>query len=260
MTFLERYCKLLYAGYVIVRQHTSSYLGTAISSSLWFLVIMIPAVHYSDQPELLVALYTPAYLALFVASMGSSTSVEFLRWLAYEGLTDVYREAGLGTFHYTVSTWPFDLLTAFVSFSLLASVLGERSGLGPLWFATNINLTGLPLFLIAAFSVEVFFGGLTALIYTHTRLSASFQGLIQMVLSISAFVPLWRLPTPVIGLLNPAVYLAEVARFLYGVSIIEEQILLALSPFLVTVYFLAGHAMFKSSDKVLAMYGLEFRV
>lgn len=257
---LRKYYKLLYAGYVVARLHATSYLFASVSSFFWFLIIMLPAVHYSDRPEHLVLVFVPAYLAMFVASIGSNTATEFLRWLVYEGLTDVYREAGLGPFHYTVSTWFFDFLAAFLSFSLLATVLGEYTGLGSTWFIENMNPVVLPLLVTASFSVEIFFGGLTALVYTHTRLGASFQGLLQMVLAVSAFMPLWRIPYPVLGLANPAAFLAEIARLLYGVSTVEHVVLYLLSPLLLATYFLVGYAMYMASDKVLARYGVEFRV
>lgn len=256
---LSRYYRLLYAGYVVARQHATSYLAAAVSSFFWFLIIMLPAVYYSDNPEQLVAVYTPAYLALFMASAGANSSAEFLRWYVYEGLTDVYREAGLGVYHYTVSTWLFDFTIAIASYTLLATTVGYYTKLGPLWF-TRLNPLLLPLILVSAFSTLVFFGGVIALLYTHTRLGGSFHGLVQMAIAVSAYTPLWRLPNPLIGLLNPAVYLAEVTRLIYGYSTIPSIILLALSPALIVLYFLAGYSMFKLSDRVIARYGLEFRV
>jgi len=256
---IKLFLQLTYIGFALARQHITSYVTSLLGSVFWFILLMIPSAMYSGNPEALVVLYLPSYLAMAICMVSISSSVEFLRWYVYDGLTDMYREAGLGVYHYVLSGFVVDASFAFTSFAILASIAGQYAGLSPMWFL-RLNPVFIPLVILASLSTEVFFGGLTSVIYTNTRLGGGFHGFLQMAVAISTYTPLWLLPNPFIGFVNPAILLAEVMRAGYGYSTIPGDLLLIISPGLIALYFLVGFALFKAADKTIAKYGLEFRV
>lgn len=256
---LKMFLRLTYVGLAMARQHITSYVASLVGTVFWFLLIMIPSALYSGDPRSLLVLYLPSYFAMALAMASTSDSVEFLRWYVYDGLTDVFREAGLGVYHYVVSCFVVDVLFVFASFAVLASVTGHYAGLDACWFL-GLNPAFIPLVVLASLATQVFFGGLTSVIYTNTRFGGGFHGFLQMVVAASTYIPLWRLPNPLLGLVNPTLVLAEVLRASYGYSSITSSLLVPMSSALAVLHFLAGYTLFRVADRTIARYGVEFRV
>ncbi|MGC8982260.1 MAG: hypothetical protein ACP5KA_00665 [Desulfurococcaceae archaeon] len=259
MSAIKAFIRLTYLGFVMARQHAVSYIAYIINAVFWLLLVMLPSAIYSRNPHQFVVLFLPAYVAMMVASTGASSAFEFLSWYVYQGLTDVYREAGLGVYHYLVSSHVVDFLISLTSYFLLAFIVGSQIGLEPAWFL-RVNPLYFSLLFPAAVAVETFFGGLVAVILTTTRIGTGFYGFLLMLLSITAYTPLWLLPSPLLGFLSPAVLVAELLRASYGYSTIPGGLLLGMALLLILVYYFAGYAMCKLADKTIAKYGIEFRM
>jgi len=260
LKILTRYLRLLYVGGVLARLHLTSYISWIINGVFWSIILIIPASYLSPDPLITLKLLVPGIVGMSLASTGLWTGTEFLRWMVHDGLTDMFRENGLGVYHYIVCTLPVDLmLTGLASLALLGLVSSGFYSINPAWW-----LEGNPLLITLGLStlmvVELFYGALAGYLYTRTRLSGSWTGLLQIVVTVGTIIPASTYPLPYIAFLNPASLSAELLRASYGISGFEPAFLVLLTGILTPTYLYIGWILSKKSDELIARHGLEYRI
>jgi ABC-2 type transport system permease protein len=255
-----RYLRLLYVGGVLARLHLTSYLAWIINGVFWSIILIIPASYLSPNPVITLKLLVPGIIGMSLASTGLWTGTEFLRWMVHDGLTDMFRENGMGVFHYIVCTLPVDLLlSGVVSLALLGLVSSGFYGIDPVWWLRGDPLL-MTLGLFTLMVVELFYGNLAGYLYTKTRLSSSWTGILQIGVTVGTVIPASAYPLPYLAFLNPASLSAELLRASYGVSGFLSRPLMLLTSVLTPTYLLVGWVLSKKCDELIARYGLEYRM
>lgn len=259
MRSLNRHMRLLYLGIVLVRLHLTSYLSLIVNVVFWSILLIIPASMFSPDPYTSLRTFVPGLVAMSIASMGLWTGTEFLRWMVHEGLTDMFRENGLGVYHYILSTLPVDIvLLGVIPLLLLGVISSWFFRIDCLWIVKG-NILPLILGVLSLMIVELFYGSLSGYLYTKTRLSSSWTGLLQILVTIGTVMPSNVYPNPYLAFLNPASLSAELLRASYGVSSIDVlHLVFATMPLILLYLYLSMH-LSKSADKLIAKYGIEYR-
>ncbi|NPA96438.1 MAG: hypothetical protein GXO32_02405 [Crenarchaeota archaeon] len=257
---LSKLLKLLYVGTMMSRLHASSYVVSCLSTVLWFLVIFLPVTAFSPSPEKAFRVFLPGVFAMGAAALGMWVATEFTRWFVYQGLTDFFRECGLGVIHYLVSAIHIDLgvsnVATFLASAAAISVaitggLGLVAPVNPWLFALAIALSAPPYLLC---------GAIAAYMYCKTSISGTWTNIFQMLLIVGTVLPPSVLPSPYIALINPASIVAEVMRAAYGYSFIPLNVLEWLAPLVATVELVLAAIIARLADLEIAKRGLEYRV
>lgn len=255
---LTKVLKLMYFGTLHVKMHLTSYIASVVSSSLWFIFMFVPVIALSGDVVKAYVTFLPGLLALLSCGVAISSAVEFLRWFVNQGLTDMFRENGLNTFSYLLSSVHVDVpLFGLLSYMLVGYVTSYYIGLDP-----QIIIPLRPNYFIAALIVlaptYLLTGSLVAYLYTITRISSAWMLLLQLALALGTVVP----PSPpnyLIYLLNPATIVSELTRAAYYSNIIDENLLIALMVLMTPLYLVLAYLLGRESDKYISKYGLEYR-
>ncbi|MEM4946918.1 MAG: hypothetical protein QXH05_02050, partial [Thermosphaera sp.] len=176
MRRLDRYLRLLYVGAILVKLHLTSYLSLIVNVIFWSILLIIPTSMFSPDFSNSLKTFIPGLVAMSIASMGLWTGTEFLRWMVHDGLTDMFRENGLGVYHYIVSTLPIDvILLGIIPLLLLGVISSWFFEIDYLWILTG-DMLPLLMGVLSLMIVELFYGSLSGYLYTKTRLSSSWTG------------------------------------------------------------------------------------
>lgn len=252
--------KLLYVGTALSRLHFQSYLVSVVSSILWFLVVFVPTSVFSPNPVAALRIFVPGIFAFGAASVGSWVATEFTRWYVYQGLTDFFRECGLGVEHYLLCGIHIDATSLNLAVFLASFSIASIYVAGSISVAVPSNPLLLAAAVASATAPYMLCGALTAYLYCKTRISGSLTILVQLVYSLGTIVPPTALPNPWIAFANPATVVAELARAAYGANTVPLQQLAIVSPVAVATELILAHVVSKACDKEIAMHGLEFRI
>ncbi len=251
---------LLIVGTTLSKLHAVSYVVSCLSTVMWFLVIFVPVTLFSPNPIAAFKTFLPGVLAMGAASVGMWVATEFTRWYVYQGLTDLFRECGLGVLHYLFCSIHIDLLLANTA-TFFASALAVS------WALTGSPTLAIPsnpwlLALAVASSIPTYLlcGSLTALLYCKTGASGTWTNVLQILVTVGTVVPPTALPKPELAFVNPAAIVAEIARAAYGAPSIPLSELLPLTPIAIATQLALALYVSKLVDEEIARHGLEFRV
>ncbi len=256
---LLRILKILYFGTYLIKIHLTSYIASIINGALWFILILVPAMTFSEDVSKAFTIFLPGVLVLMSCGVAVAAAIEFLRWYVNQGLTDMFRECGLNVFSYLLSgvhidTFIFGLLSYMLIGAASSYYVGLKPSaiipLRPLYFMASL-LTIIPAYLLI--------GSMTAYIYTVTRISSAWMLLAQMILTIGTLVPPSTSVNPLIYLINPATLASELARAAYGSNVVDESILIVLALPLSVIYIIIAYLLGVRSDRYISRYGLEYR-
>ncbi len=257
---LRRTLHLFIIGAMLARMHFVSYIMAIVNSVLWLLIIFVPAVLLTGKPVDAFRTFIPGVLALSVGGVGMWAATEFLRWYVYEGLTDLFRENGLGVVHYLLAGAPIEALTHGVPTFLLAGI-GVCAYLKlPLDVIVPTNPLALVAAVLASIPVYMVCGSIIAYFYTTTRISDAWTNLIQMLLALGTIVPPSIGGPPELYLANPATLVAELARAAYNANIIPSWELVVLTPVLSIVWLIVALLVGRLCDTYIARHGIEYRI
>ncbi|MEM4537956.1 MAG: hypothetical protein QXP68_04335 [Thermosphaera sp.] len=259
MRRLDRYLRLLYVGAILVKLHLTSYLSLIVNVIFWSILLIIPTSMFSPDFSISLKTFIPGLVAMSIASMGLWTGTEFLRWMVHDGLTDMFRENGLGVYHYIVSTLPIDvILLGIIPLLLLGVISSWFFEIDYLWILTG-DMLPLLMGVLSLMIVELFYGSLSGYLYTKTRLSSSWTGLLQIMVTIGTVIPSKAYPNPYLAFVNPASLSAELLRASYGVSCIESSHLVFITLPFIFFYTYLSKLFSKWADELMAKYGVEYR-
>jgi len=256
---VTRLARLLYIGLNLSRMHLVSYVVNGLSAALWLLVVFVPTVVLTGHPLHAFRVFLPGVFAMSVGAIGMWIATEFTRWSVYQGLTDMFRECGLGVLHYLVSCVIVDCVamsvaTYFITACGVAAYISSSLSIvlpqNPLLFLYAVALSVAPYLLC---------GAATALLYVRTRISGAWTNLFQMALALGTVVPPKAFGIPWLALVNPATVVAEVMRCAYGAPSIPPSILLPLAPIIAGIEIALAIALAERADREIALRGIEFR-
>jgi len=259
MSAPSKLLRLLYIGLNLSRMHLVSYVVNGLSAALWLLVIFVPTVVLTGHPLHAFRIFLPGVFAMSAGAIGMWIATEFTRWSVYQGLTDMFRECGLGVLHYLVSCVIVDcvamsVVTYFITACGVAAYISGSLSIvlpqNPLLFVYAVALS-IPPYLLC--------GAATSLLYVKTRISGAWTNLFQMALALGTVVPPKAFGVPWIALVNPATVVAEVMRCAYGAPTMPPSILLPLTPLIAGIEIGLAVLLAQRADREIAVRGIEFR-
>jgi len=256
----RRLLHLIYVGTYMARMHIPSYAVAFVNNIMWFLVVYIPLVLYSPDPLTALYVFMPGVFGMGIASSSMWTSTEFLRWYLYQGLTDMFRECGLGVLHYLLSAIHIDVLI-FGVFTYLSMAFATAffTGLSPYLMVPH-NAFYFALAIAVALPTYLLCGSLVGYLYTVTPIGGVWTNIIQMGIMVGTVVPPTVAPDPRLLLLNPATIVAELVRASYSANTLDINTIIIVSIAVIPLYTVLAYLVSRSCEKYIAVHGLKYRV
>ncbi len=259
-SIFRKYLHLMYIGTYFAKMHLTSYLTSILNAVLWFALVFGPTVVFSPDPVRALRTFLPGTIGFTAASIGMWVSTEFLRWYVYHGLTDMFRECGLGVLHYLICGIHIDLLIDVVlGYFAVMSFASLYVGFNP-----SLVLPEDPLLFLLAIALAVppylLCGSLIAYLYVKTPIGGVWTNVIQMAVVMGTIIPPATIPIPELTLINPATLTAEIARASYGTNTIDKTTLLTLTPIITAVQLALTYIVTKQTEKQIAKQGIRYRV
>jgi ABC-2 type transport system permease protein len=256
---MRRILHLLYIGIQLAKANAISYVAYIVSTVLWLVIILVPATLFSNLKEQALLTIVPGVYAMFVETCALWTSTEFLRWLVYTGLPDLFRECGLSIYHYLLSYSLVDAILAslashFLSMVIASAYLGIDIGI-----AIPKDMLCIVLAIALAIPVYMLIGTLMGYLLVSTSISSVWSHVINILMFFGTVIPLNVLPNPWLALVNPATIVAELFRAGYGTSALPLPYLFILTPTLIAVFTAFAKLIGQLCEKRIAKFGLEYR-
>ncbi len=255
---IRKYLKFVYLGIRLVKFHKSSYIAYLVSTILWIIIVVCPALVLSPNPIKTLYTYFPGILTFNIVSSGVWTSVDYFRFYYYQGLTDLFIECGVGILEYSIICILTDgLLIPLISFITIFSIATMYVKISIMYIVPK-SLTMFIIGLICSLPLFLLGSTLTGIILVLSPVEVAWISLFEFIFLIGTVIPP-QFTSGTLSFIIPTTLAADLLRAAYSSNYLPIDLLYLLSPIYFITISTISILMGKYCDKVVKRRGIPIR-